>query len=279
MIDNLPVKTLTYNNLTIEGYSRAAVQTYWRFPELKIGFDLGAQPWSFMSTGTWFVSHGHLDHIAAIPVYVARRRMMKMEPPTIYLPASAVDPTQAILHHFTRLDRGRLPCRLLPLEAGDEVALSREHVVTVSATRHSVPSLGYIVWERRNKLKSEYQSLSGDEIRDLRIAGKKVSDEQRHPRLAYLGDSAPEGLDTCPEMFEADILITEMTFLSPHHRRQKIHKFGHLHLDDIIDRRDRFNNKLIIASHFSTRYHHNTIRTLVKKKIPDMLDGRLHLWI
>ena len=57
MIQNMPVKTLVHKDLTIEGYSRAAVQTYWRVPELKIGFDLGAQPWSFMSTATWFVSH------------------------------------------------------------------------------------------------------------------------------------------------------------------------------------------------------------------------------
>lgn len=149
MIDNLPVKTLKHNNLTIEGYSRAAVQTYWRFPELKIGFDLGAQPWSFMGTPTWFVSHGHLDHIAALPVYIARRRMMKMEPPTIYLPKVAIDPVQAILQQYTRLDRGRLPCTLLPIAAGDEVILSREHVVTAFATEHSVPSLGFIVWERR----------------------------------------------------------------------------------------------------------------------------------
>ena len=63
MINNLPVKTLKHGDLTIEGYSRAAVQTYWRFPELKLGFDLGAQPWSFMGTETWFVTHGHLDHI------------------------------------------------------------------------------------------------------------------------------------------------------------------------------------------------------------------------
>ena len=96
MIDNLPVKKLTFNNLTIEGYSRAAVQTYWRIPELKIGFDLGAQPWCFMGTGTWFVSHGHLDHIAALPIYVARRRMMKMEPPTIYLPEVAIDPVKKL---------------------------------------------------------------------------------------------------------------------------------------------------------------------------------------
>ena len=73
---NQTVSALAHNDLTIEGYSRAAVQTYWRIPELKIGFDLGAQPWSFMSTATWFVSHTHLDHLAALAVYVARRRMM-----------------------------------------------------------------------------------------------------------------------------------------------------------------------------------------------------------
>ncbi|MEK6249954.1 MAG: MBL fold metallo-hydrolase [Planctomycetales bacterium] len=279
MIENLPVKSLVFKNLTIEGYSRAAVQTYWRLPEIKIGFDLGAQPWSFMSTPTWFVSHGHLDHIAALPIYVARRRMMKMEPPTIYLPEVAIDPVKTILQQCTRLDRGRLPCNLIPIAAGDEIELSREYVVTVSATKHSVPSFGFVVWERRKKLKEEYLSLSGPEIRDLRLAGKEVSHEQRFPRVAYLGDSAPPGLDNCPAMYEADVLITEMTFVAARHRSEKLHKFGHLHLDDIIARRDRFKNKLIIAGHFSTRYHPNTIRTIVEKQLPDMLDGRLHLWL
>src|SRR5205085_2938733 len=114
MIANLPVKTLVHKELTIEGYSRAAVQTYWRVPELKIGFDLGGQPWSFMGTSTWFVSHAHLDHLVALPVYVARRRMMKMEPPTIYLPSGAIEHVERILKLFTRLDRGRMPCQLLP---------------------------------------------------------------------------------------------------------------------------------------------------------------------
>ena len=91
MLKNLPVKRLVHGDLTVEGYSRAAVQTYWRIPELKLGFDLGAHPWGFMGTPTWFISHTHLDHIAALPVYVARRRMMKMEPPTIYMPESAIE--------------------------------------------------------------------------------------------------------------------------------------------------------------------------------------------
>src|SRR5690349_6516633 len=142
MVENAPVLSVQHAGLTIEGYSRAAVQSYWRVPELKIGFDLGAQPWDFMGTPTWLVTHTHLDHIAALPVYVARRRMMKMEPPVIYVPHETIAPVQEILKNFVRLDRGRMPCELRGLAPGDEVELSRELVVTVSATKHTVPSLG-----------------------------------------------------------------------------------------------------------------------------------------
>jgi ribonuclease Z len=279
MIHNSPVKTLKHGDLTIEGYSRAAVQTYWRFPELKFGFDLGGQPWSFMGTETWFITHGHLDHIVALPVYVARRRMMKMSPPTIYMPAETIEPMERILRQFTRLDRGRLPCDLRPAAPGDEIELSRELVVTVTATRHTVPSLGYVVWERRRKLKPEYGQLSGEQIRDLRLAGTEVTAELRQPLVAYLGDSAPGGLDDCPAMYEAKVLICELTFVAPNHRKDKIHKFGHIHLDDLVERRERFQNELVILAHLSTRYHANTVRSLVEQAFPDMLQGRLHLWL
>lgn len=279
MVENAPVKSLQHKTYTVEGYSRAAVQTYWRIPELKIGFDLGGQPWSFMGTETWFVSHTHLDHVAALPVYVARRRMMKMSPPTIYLPEHAVEAVDRMLKLFTRLDRGRMPCSLVGIKPGDEIELSREHVVTVSATKHTVPSVGYVVWERRKKLKAEYLNLSGEQIRDLRQGGVEITEERRLPIVAYLGDSAPEGLDACPAMFEAQILITEMTFVAPGHRKEKIHKFGHMHLDDLLARRERFQNELIIAAHLSTRYGVKQVQRLIAKAVPDLLDGRLHLWL
>jgi len=279
MINNLPVKTLTHKDLSIEGYSRAAVQTYWRIPELKLGFDLGAQPWSFMGTPTWFVSHTHMDHLVALPVYVARRRMMKMEPPTIYVPEAAVEPIERILRLLSRLDRGRLPCQLVPTSPGQQIELSREHVVTVSATTHTVPSLGFVVWQRRQKLKPEFQGLPGEQIRDLRLGGTAVTNEVRTPKLAYLGDSSPAGLDACPAMFQAEVLIMELTFVAPSHRKDKIHKFGHMHLDDLLERRERFQNELVIAAHFSTRYHTRQIQEHVTRALPDMLGGRLHLWV
>ena len=279
MVDNAPFLVHHHGGLTIEGYSRAAVQSYWRIPELKIGFDLGAQPWDFMGTPTWLVTHTHLDHIAALPVYVARRRMMKMEPPTIYLPAEAVEDVRRLLLVFQRLDRGRMVCQLHGVTAGQEIDLSREHVVTAFATTHTIPSVGYVVWERRNKLKPEYHGLSGDQIRDLRLSGVAVTHEVRTPILAYTGDTSPAGLDSCQAAYEAKVLITELSFIRPNHRREKIHKFGHMHLDDLLERADRFKNELIVCAHFSTRYHPQEVRKLLDAKLPESLRSRVKLWI
>jgi ribonuclease Z len=279
MVDNAPFLTHHHAGLTVEGYSRAAVQSYWRVPELKIGFDLGAQPWDFMGTPTWLLTHTHLDHVAALPVYIARRRMMKMEPPRIYLPEPAIEDIRRLLLVMQRLDRGRMICELNGVKPGQEIDLSREHVVTVFGTTHTIPSVGYLVWERRNKLKEEYYGLPGDKIRDLRLSGVEVTREMRTPLLAYTGDTSPAGLDNYPPVYEAKILITEMSFIRPNHRREKIHKFGHMHLDDFVERADRFKNELIICSHFSTRYHAHEVRRLVESKLPATLRERVKLWV
>jgi ribonuclease Z len=279
MVENAPILSHQHGGLTVEGYSRAAVQTYWRIPELKIGFDLGAQPWDFMGTPTWLISHTHLDHVAALPVYIARRRMMKMEPPTIYLPAESIEDVRRLLLIMQRLDRGRQICQLHGVAPGQEIELSREHVITVFSTTHTIPSLGFLVWDRRHKLKEEYHGLPGDKIRDLRLSGVDVTREVRTPLVAYTGDTSPAGLDNYPPAFEAKILITELSFIRPNHRREKIHKFGHMHLDDFLERADRFNNELIICSHFSTRYHPQEIRRLIEGKLPAKLREKMRLWI
>ncbi len=279
MVDNAPFLTHQHGGLTIEGYSRAAVQSYWRIPELKIGFDLGAQPWDFMGTPTWLITHTHLDHLAALPVYVARRRMMRMEPPTVYLPAEGIEDVRRLLLIMQRLDRGRQLCHLEGVKPGDELELSREHVVTAFPTVHTIPSLGYVVWERRQKLKEEYHGLAGDKIRDLRQSGVAVTREVRIPLVAYTGDTSPGGLDNFEPVFRAKILITEMSFIRPNHRREKIHKFGHMHLDDFLERADRFQNELIICSHLSTRYHPQEVRRLVEARLPPRLRERVKLWI
>ncbi|SMP53275.1 ribonuclease Z [Neorhodopirellula lusitana] len=279
MVENVPVASHVHDGLTIEGYSRAAVQTCWRVNELKLLFDAGVQPWDFMGTPTMFISHAHLDHIAALPAYVSRRRMMKMDPPVIYMPDSAVDTAWKMLQTFRSLDRGAMPCELVGLLGGDETKIGREIVVKSVEVKHTIDALGFIVYQRRMKLKPEYLELSGEQIRALKEAGTEITNEVRIPIFAYTGDTAPQGLDNNPEFYDAKILISELTFAAPEHRREKIHKHGHMHVDDYRERQDRFNNELIIGSHASTRYTDPQIKRFVKQTLPTLLDNRLKLWL
>ena len=278
MVENLPCDSIRHKALTIEGYSRAAVQSYWRVPELKVGFELGASPWSFMGTQVFLVTHGHLDHLAALPVFVARRRMMKMEPPVIYLPAEIVDDAWRVLKAWQRLDRGRMLCELIGVTPGTMIELSREHRFTTFPTKHTVPSVGYIVYDVRKKLKPEFHGLHGDQIRDLRLQGIDVAAESLTPLVCFTGDTAPPGLDAHPDVYRAGVLITEMTFFRPEHRKEKIHKFGHMHLDDLLERADRFQNELIILSHLSTRTHDTEARRRLDQLLPESLRSRVRLW-
>ena len=278
-VDNAPYLTHKHGPLTIEGWSRAAVQSCWRIPELKLGFDLGASPWDFMGSPTVFVSHTHLDHVAALPVYVARRRMMKMEPPTIYVPAESFEDVKKLMVIFQRLDRGRQNCNLVPVEAGQEFEISREHVVTAWATTHTIPSLGFVVWDRRLKLKDEFVGLPGEKIKELKFSGVEITREVRTPLVAYTGDTSPAGLDNCPAAFDAKILITELSFIRASHKREKIHKFGHMHLDDFLERQDKFKNELLIVGHFSTRYHPSEVLRTLEAKLPPALRAKMKLWI
>ncbi len=279
MVENVPLLKHEQNGLTIEGYSRAAVQTCWRISELKVLFDCGVQPWDFMGTPTMFISHAHLDHIAALPAYVSRRRMMKMDPPVIYLPDSAVDTAWDILQMYRRLDRGAMPCELVGLMPGDVHALSREFIVKCFPMRHTIDALGFFVYQRRHKLKPEYQGLEGHQIRDLKAQGKEVTLETQIPIVAYTGDTNPRGLDDNPEFFEAKTLISEMTFVAPEHQASKIHKHGHMHIDDYVNRRDRFQNDVILAAHVSTRYTDAQVKRFFHRAIPDCFDNRLKLWV
>jgi ribonuclease Z len=277
-IENAPYLSHRHGGLTIEGWSRAGIQSYWRIPELRIGFDLGAIPWDFTSTGSWFVTHGHVDHLFALPAYLARRSMLKLGPPKIFLPAEIVDDVHGLLAAWRALDRGTQECTLVGVKPGDRIDISPLHYVTALATAHPVPSRGYVVWEHRQKLKDEYAGLSGEKLKELRESGTAITIGVAVPLVCYLGDTGPAGLDAEPVVYEANVLIVEMTFARPEHSRERIHAHGHLHLDDFVERADRFRNELIIAAHVTSRDEPAAFQSWIDQRLPRSLSKRIKVW-
>ena len=268
--------------MTIEGYSRAAVQTHFRVLPVGIGFDMGALPWSYLGTARLALSHLHLDHAGALPSYVGRRRMLRMPRPTVYVPEPTVSAVRTMLDAWAALDGASFDCELVGLCPGQEVSLTSRVFMKAVPMAHPVPSLGYILYDRRTKLRPEYQGLPSVEIGRLARQGVEVGQRQDVPIVAYLGDTAADGLDAHPDIYRAQVLITEITFVRPNPNAktlEKIRRFGHLHLVDVLERADAFENELILVSHLTTRHNRQDILEFLDQAVPPALRERMAVWI
>ena len=280
--DASTVRSFKCGNFTVEGFSRGPILTYWRLLEYKIGFDLGWEPWSFTSVTRYFISHAHLDHSIGIPGSIARRGLLKLPNPTFYVPQEKAEDLRVALDAVGNFSHCRLDCEIFGLAPGDEIPIAMNLYVKAYKTRHTykkrfdVPSLGYILWEKRSKLKDEFVGVPGEKLRELRASGIELTEEAPHPLFAYLGDSAPQGLDDNPDMFRADCLVAEMTQLVKREDHPTMLN-GHMGVYDYAARQDAFQNKLIIAAHFSMRLSGQEIESVVDEVLPGRLDGRLKL--
>ena len=89
-VDNAPVRSLAAQGADDRGLFAGGRANLLASSRDETGLrPRGPSPGRSWRRRTGSCRHTHLDHIAALPVLVARRRMMKMEPPTIYLPAEA----------------------------------------------------------------------------------------------------------------------------------------------------------------------------------------------
>jgi ribonuclease Z len=276
---NVPLLRFTHEDITIEGYSRAAVQTYWRIPQFKLGFDHGNHPHRFAAINHMAFSHGHADHISGAFSYLTTRLMLHLPPPKLYLPAECVAPFEAVLAGWRGLSTDELPCEILPCRPGDVFDIEGHRMLKVLATRHSAPSCGYLVYERVRKLKPELSHLSSDEVSELSRRGVEITDHSSRPLLAYLGDTTIEAFELNPELLDVPILITEITFPIAEELEERAIEVGHTHLNEFIKVAPQLNNQLIVVGHFSIRYSREAITQSLATHLPQSLNHRVVAWV
>ncbi|MBA3455123.1 MAG: MBL fold metallo-hydrolase [Deltaproteobacteria bacterium] len=268
--------TVTAGPYTVRGVSVGGVYTSLSIPELGVLFDAGISPRSFGAIDTILLSHGHADHVGALPGLLGIRALHgKQKPPRVVMPAEIVDDLQTALAALTKLQRWPLDIEAIGMSPGDEVALRGDLHVRAVRTYHPVPSLGYLLVKRVAKLKQELVGLAGPEIAARKRAGEEVTSIEERLEVAYATDTLVSVLDHSPELLEARVLILECTFLDERKTLEAARAGCHIHLDELIERADRFENEHVVLMHFSQLYRPDEIAGILDARVPPALRKRI----
>jgi ribonuclease Z len=266
------------SRLPLSGFSVAGVETAIEVPSLGLVLDLGRCSRTAVNQPLVLVSHGHLDHLAAIVQHAARRAMMNMAEGVYVVPASIAAEVERMFAAAEALDGGRIPRRVVPLGRGEELDLGKRRRVRAFETFHRVPSQGYTVWERRHRLRPEFRGLDGARLGELRRAGQEIDEAHDVPVLCFSGDTRVEALERNPELQQAETLLLEATFLDDRVSVEDARQMGHIHLDELIARSELLAAREIVLHHFSARYSAAEAAQICLQRIPDAVKARLRVF-
>jgi ribonuclease Z len=261
----------------IEAVSVGGLETCIGLPRHKLCFDIGRGPRSAVAMSTVAFTHSHIDHMGGIAHHVATRALLGMGPPTYLVPAPVEAHFHGLLDAFRKIDGSELPCTVIPAHPGQDVPLPKGRFIRPFSAVHTLPALGYSLWRHHTTLRSELVGADQDTIRAARDRGEAVSIQAPIPLIAFSGDSRIEVLEREPVMRQAKLLIMEVTFLDQRVPVDKARENGHIHLDEVIQRADLFENEAILFTHLSARYRYEEALEILAQRLPDGLKERVHL--
>lgn len=263
--------------IAVDAISIGGLETCIQLPGYNLCFDIGRCPRSAVARDTVLFTHAHIDHLGGIVQHAATRSLLGMSPPTYVLPPPLVEDVELLLEAWRRLDRSDLPCTLLPLAVGEALSLRRDVVARPFRSLHRVLCHGYILWRQTRRLRPDLVGLSGSEIRERRLAGEEVNVTEEVPEVAFTGDTLVDVLDREPALLRARLLILEVTFLDDRVSVAQTRSKGHIHLDEIIERADLFQNEAILMTHMSARYSGEEGERILTARLPPALRERVTL--
>ena len=188
--------------LSLWGRSRAADSTAFIVPELGLALDAGAII-SSAKPHTVLVTHSHADHCFRLTHLWSRDKV-----PDIYVPEESLKfvlkyvDTCVELSSCSDTFEMQPNCKVIGVNSGELISLRKDKsiLIEVFEMTHSVPCRGFGVSRIKKKLKTEFKSLAGKEIADLRRRGVEVMEETRYPLFVFCGDTTSRVFEISPSI-------------------------------------------------------------------------------
>ncbi len=267
--------SLQFQNLRIEGSSRAGDASWFRIHPPGLAFDVGRGSLALAGAKEIFLTHGHLDHSLGLPFVLSLKKMQGDGATRVFCPAGTVDGLRRLIEAAESLEQVAYRYELEALDPGDQVSVGRDLSVEAFATDHIVPSLGFHLVRVRRQLKDRFRQRPAAELAALRETGIEIEDLNPELWVTYCGDTGPGVFELEPRLFESTVLMLECTFFDEESRLRG-QQFKHLHLSDLAARAQQFRNRDLVLHHASWRYDEMAIRAAVARELGG-LAPRVHL--
>jgi len=255
-------------NDQLRGFSRALYANWLFYKPDRILIDCGegcatTLDGSVGQVEKLFLTHSHIDHVGGLPTLLWTRSAGGQGAKPLQIYYSADDPLLQPLRDYVEVVRSLLSFSIewCPLEAFERVELKHGWFLDTFPTRHlsSGQALGFRVWERRTRLKSEFVGKAQSELDALAASGQIEAAKEPFEtlRAAFCGDSLPVEADF---VRGADLLVHEATIFEGRQSGP-----NHSTLWDALRVGSEAAPKLLLLNHLSRHHSRLQIETAIRE--------------
>jgi ribonuclease BN (tRNA processing enzyme) len=109
----------------------------------------------------------------------------------------------------------------------------------------------------------------------MKKAGVEIQYRIEVPLVTFLGDTSAGEVFSNPDVVNAEVLITELTFFDADHKLKAKHG-RHLHLDHFVELVEGLKNQHIVITHVTRRTGMRRAKHLLRKRIGDERMKNIH---